>query len=470
MHFQNTYASLSPALSSSASPAKPPQPSMLLWNTRVATLLGLAQNPSEEPSYTQVFSGAQVPVSAQPVAQAYAGHQFGHFVPGLGDGRALLLGDLRGQDGVDYDIHLKGAGRTPFSRQGDGKYALPAALREYLLSEAMHALGIPTTHTLCITLTGETVWRHQPHPGAVLTRVASTHVRVGTFEYFAHLNDTASLQTLTTHVGALWGLQPQNIVGFLEHVAQQWCVLLSHWMRVGFIHGVMNTDNASIAGLTLDYGPCAFMDTYHPHTVFSSIDHNGRYAFENQLNIAQWNYARLLEALLPLIHTHPHQALEQAQLLSNTFNTSLLNHFWDMMRRKCGLYTHQANDMGLIQTFLDLLQKHGYDYTHSFRHLANILEGETPLAPLKPWVETWQHRISQESPHIHRVKDMNAFNPAYIPRNSLVEHALAQPTLDGFNTLLESLQSPYTLNPQHTLLHNQALPSQPGHYQTFCGT
>jgi uncharacterized protein YdiU (UPF0061 family) len=474
MQLHTRYASLPASFHAPATPQPPLKPQMLLWNTRTAQMLGLPEEGLNNPQMLECFSGVSLPEGCVPVAQAYAGHQFGHFVSSLGDGRALLLGEIQSPQGVFYDIHLKGIGRTPFSRQGDGLYALGPAIREYLMAEAMHRLGIPTTHVLCVAHTGRTVFRPHPSASAVLTRVAPTHIRVGTFEYQAFRSNTEGLRALVQHVSALFTPMPTNTYELLQNIAQQWCSLTAHWMRVGFVHGVMNTDNAHILGHTLDYGPCAFMDAYNPDTVFSSIDQQARYAFAQQPAIAQWNYARLLESLLAVLHETPSQALEQAQHLLAFFNQQMHDTYWDMMRKKCGLYTAQPNDLVLIKDLLNTLHTHALDHTQSFRHLADIAEGAEPKSPFKTWVEQWKQRLNNEPACSERAHTMRRYNPAYIPRNSLVEKALhgitEENTWDTFHALMESMQDPYTESAAHTAFHNTFEPSQTGVFPTFCGT
>ena len=363
------------------------------------------------------FAGNLVPEWAEPLAMAYAGHQFGHFVPQLGDGRAILLGEIIGRDGKRRDLHLKGAGQTPFSRRGDGRAALGPVLREYIISEAMHALGIPTTRTLAAVTTGEPVFRETALPGAVLARVAASHLRIGTFEYFAAQGDGEAIKILADyaidrHYPALQA-NPTPYIALLEAVCEAQAALIARWMQVGFIHGVMNTDNMTISGETLDYGPCAFMDTYDPATVFSSIDHHGRYAFGNQPRIAQWNLARFADTLLPLLDDNHDKALAMAEETINQFPERFERYWREGMRRKLGLTSEQPDDAGLMHALLQLMQEHAADYTNTFRLLCAVAEGGAAPVGYEAWVTRWRRRLGQEphSPHAAATL-MRANNPA----------------------------------------------------------
>jgi uncharacterized protein YdiU (UPF0061 family) len=422
-----------------------------------------------------MLAGNRVPNGAEPIAQAYAGHQFGHFVPQLGDGRAVLLGEVLAQDGARRDIQLKGAGPTVFSRRGDGRAALGPVLREYIVSEAMHALGIPTTRALAAVLTGETVMRDTALPGAVLARVAASHIRVGTFEYFAAQGDTEAVRLLADHVidrhyphiGHAAGCH----LALLQAVIARQADLVSHWLAVGFIHGVMNTDNTSIAGETIDYGPCAFMDAYDPAAVFSAIDHHGRYAYANQPRIAQWNLARLAETLLPLLAEDQTAAIEHAQQALAEFAPHFQRAYAARMRHKIGLATEQAGDAALVQDLLTDMATRGADFTETFRHLADLADGAPTRTGLDAaWLARWHARLHSEPPA--RGAAMRAVNPLYIPRNHLIQAAIdaaMDNDYDPFETLLDVLAAPFTQRPG---LAPYAAPPRPDQrvLQTFCGT
>jgi uncharacterized protein YdiU (UPF0061 family) len=408
---------------------------------------------------------------------AYAGHQFGHFVPQLGDGRAILLGEILGRDGTRRDLQLKGAGRTPFSRRGDGRAALGPVLREYILSEAMHALGIPTTRALAVVTTGEPVVRETVLPGAVLTRVAASHLRIGTFEYFAAQRDHEALillveYTLTRHYPALH-TSPTPALALLAAVREAHAALVAQWMQVGFIHGVMNTDNMAIAGETLDYGPCAFLDTYDPATVFSSIDQQGRYAFGNQPRIAHWNLARLAETLLPLLNDHLEKAIALAADTVSQFPASYERYWRAGMRRKLGLVREQPDDAGLIDALLELMHAHASDYTNTFRRLCAVAEGGAAPAGYEAWVTRWRTRLGHEAHTRQAAACMRAHNPAVIPRNHRVEAVLDAAVHQGDFAPLEAflavLATPFALDPPYEAYGAPPTPSERV-YQTFCGT
>ena len=383
-----------------------------------------------------------------PIAQAYAGHQFGNFVPQLGDGRAILLGEVVDREGRRRDIQLKGAGPTPFSRRGDGRAALGPVLREYLVSEAMHALGIPTTRALMAATTGEKVYREAVLPGAVLTRVAASHIRVGTFQFFAVRQDLDSLQALIDHVIArhypeLAGAE-NPALALLDAVMEAQAALVARWVQVGFIHGVMNTDNTSVSGETIDYGPCAFMDAYDPATVFSSIDQYGRYAYANQAPIAQWNLARLAETLLPFLHENREEAIRIATERIEGFPAIYTRHWLDGFRKKIGLVSEEDGDLDLIQGLLDAMQLARADFTVTFRELSN---GSEPEA-LAEWLPKWRARLARD-PQAPRTRQtlMRSVNPAYIPRNHLVEEmikaAVEREDYGPFEKMLRVLMMPY---------------------------
>jgi uncharacterized protein YdiU (UPF0061 family) len=476
--FEHTYAALPPVFHTAVQPAAAPAPSLLVWNDALASELGLAA--AIRPVAQEIFSGRQLPEDARPLAQAYAGHQFAHFVPALGDGRALLLGELRDRSGALRDVQLKGSGRTPWSRSGDGLAAVGPMLREYLVSEAMHALGIPTTRSLAVVATGAMVRRETPLPGAILTRVAASHVRVGTFEYFAARGDSPSTQALldyciTRHYPELRGADEAPLE-FLRAVVARQAHLVALWCGVGFIHGVMNTDNMAISGETIDYGPCAFMDHYDPATVFSSIDRRGRYSYGNQSTIAQWNLARLAECLLPLMPGQLEENVALATDVINAFTGQFDATFLQQMRLKLGLRQPQPDDMELVQQLLRVMHAARADFTLTFRQLADAIDGGTvsTLQDADAWLESWRRRLALEPmPAADRRAAMRAVNPAFIPRNHRVEAALdvasTHNDLAPFNELLALVQRPFD---DHPGFDAWTLP--PADHErvlaTFCGT
>jgi serine/tyrosine/threonine adenylyltransferase len=482
----NQYSQLPPQFYSPERPQTSPEPSLIAFNSVLAGELGL-DAVAVEANAAQLFSGNALPEDAIPLAMAYAGHQFGQFVPSLGDGRALLLGELQDQNGTWRDIHLKGSGRTAFSRGGDGRAALGPMLREYLISEAMHAFGIPTTRSLAVVATGEHLRRESLLPGAVLVRVAASHVRVGTFQYFASRGDLAGVQTLLQfclHRHYPEALQAENpALAFLELVSKRQAELIANWMLVGFIHGVMNTDNMAISGETIDYGPCAFMDGYDPATVFSSIDHRGRYAYGNQPTIAQWNLTRLAETLLTLIHRDGQTAIDLATGVINNFMDQFDEHFLAGMRRKLGLTQARADDAELISTLLQCLRTESTDFTLFFDRFSTYA-GDTTIATellalfsdktaISNWLATWATRCAQEQVQpAARTQAMMLANPVMIPRNHLVEAALRAASngdLTVFTQLLAAITTPYSAQWRVTRFSQ---PPQPGErvLETFCGT
>jgi serine/tyrosine/threonine adenylyltransferase len=483
---QHSYSALPSKFYARVAPTRVADPRLLVLNRRLVEDLGLELQPLEAEA-AGTFSGNLLPEDADPIAMAYAGHQFGVFVPSLGDGRAILLGELPGRDGVFRDLQLKGAGRTPFSRGGDGRAVVGPMLREYLVSEAMHALGVPTTRSLAVVTTGEQVFREHALPGAVLTRVAASHVRVGTFQYFAARGDQDAVRELLQYViGRHYpaaGEAEVPALAVLKEVAQRQVALVTEWMLLGFIHGVMNTDNMAISGETIDYGPCAFMDNYDPKTVFSSIDQGGRYAYANQPLIAQWNLARFAETLLFMIDPAPDKAValatEVLAPLAEEFNTRFLAG----MRRKLGLSSAADGDAALIKRLFGAMQDSGADFTLTFRTLAQA--AASPAEPtrwraltaatpeLAGWLRDWQERLAGD-PEVagERVASMRAANPAFIPRNHRLQAALDAAESGNyslFHTLLEILQRPYDDQPEFAAY---ALPPQPSErvLQTFCGT
>jgi len=408
-------------------------PRLVAFNRPLAEELGFDLAAYDEAEANQWFSGNRVPPGAEPLAQAYAGHQFGNFVPRLGDGRAVLLGEVTDRDGQLRDIQLKGAGCTPFSRGGDGRSPLGPVLREYLVSEAMHAMGVPATRALAAVTTGERVFRRTPEPGAVLTRVARSHLRVGTFQYFAARGDTEALQILADqaierhypHLSSLAG--GERYLALLEAVLARQAALVARWMGLGFIHGVMNTDNTAISGETLDFGPCAFMEAYDPRTVFSSVDEGGRYAYANQPWIIQWNLARLGETLLPLIDEDPERAIEPATALLEAYPDVYESEWLAVMRAKLGLEREEAGDRALVDDLLEAMHQGRADFTLTFRQLADAAEAEHDEAlvalfenpgAIRDWLPHWRKRLTLEpSGGAVIASRMRSVNPAYIPRN-----------------------------------------------------
>ena len=462
-----------------------PAPRLLALNEDLAADLGLDAGLLRTPEGVATLVGNVVPEGAAPVAQAYAGHQFGGYSPSLGDGRALLLGEILDIHGRRRDLHLKGAGRTPFARGGDGKAPLGPMLREHLIGEAMHALGIPTTRALAVVATGEDVVRETLLPGAVLVRVAASHLRVGTFQYAAASGDPTLLRRLADHViarhhpGAAGEANPY--LALFEAVVEAQASLVARWMLVGFIHGVMNTDNMTISGETIDYGPCAFMDAFDPGTVFSSIDHGGRYAYGNQPGIAQWNLARFAEALLPLIDVDTQAAVASATDVLVSFPDRYRHHWRHGMRAKLGMDGEQPGDDDLIDELVSLLEAQRVDLTQSFRALSAWLLGDlapvralfTERASFDAWSWRWRDRVtSAERAPGSIAAAMDRVNPVYIPRNHKVEEALAagvEGDLRPFEQLLDLLARPFEERPG---LEPYAEPAAPGDgcYRTFCGT
>ncbi len=478
--FDNSYLRLPEAFYARLNPVPVRRPALVVFNDVLARSLGLNPEVLSGDDGAAVFAGNRLPEGAEPLAQAYAGHQFGHFTM-LGDGRAILLGEQLTPEGERIDIQYKGSGRTPFSRNGDGRAALGPMLREYIISEALHALGIPTTRSLAVATTGEQVRRETALQGAILTRTAASHIRVGTFEYAAARGKPDEIRaladyTIQRHFPEL-ATAGNPYLALLEAVMARQASLVSRWLLVGFIHGVMNTDNMALGGETIDYGPCAFMDAYDPNTVFSSIDHNGRYAYGRQAQIAQWNLARFAETLLPLIHENMQEAIAMATEAVTGFADSFRQYWLAGMRTKLGLLNQEADDGALVDDLLDCMQRHGADYTNTFRDLAS---GSAPEASVfqtpdfKQWYERWQARLERQ-PEDREVSRrlMNTSNPAVIPRNHRVEEALdaavERADYSVMEKLLGFLSQPYKDPPDVEGYHLPAPPSaQP--YQTFCGT
>lgn len=463
-------------------PARVALPRLLAFNRPLALDLGLDADALATSEGAEIFSGRRLLPESEPVAMAYAGHQFGQFVPQLGDGRAILLGAVRDKQGVLRDIQLKGAGPTPFSRRGDGRAALGPVLREYLLSEAMAALGIPTTRALAAVATGETVWRERGLPGAVFTRVAASHLRIGSFQFFAARGEVDKLKHLADYAIARHdpsaATTSSPYLSFLKGVIARQAGLVASWLLVGFIHGVMNTDNMTISGETIDYGPCAFMDVYNPSTVFSSIDRHGRYAYNQQPDIALWNLCRLAECLLPLLAPDETQAIGLANEALAGFKELFHAAYQDGLRRKLGLFTSKAEDPALAQALLALMAEQEADFTFTFRQLCEASLDPSADHTLFPgfasWAVGWRARLAQEAQSpAARHAAMRAVNPSFIPRNHQVEAALAlaidQNDLSGFETLLHILATPYEDQPDFAAYATPPAPTQRP-YQTFCGT
>ena len=485
--FQHTYSALPSRFYAPVAPTPVPDPRLVALNIPLVRELGLDPE-AIEPAAAALFSGNRLPEDATPIAMAYAGHQFGAFVPRLGDGRAILLGELRARDGSLRDLQLKGSGLTPLSRNGDGRAVVGPMLREYIISEAMYALGIPTTRSLAVVTTGERVYREDVLPGAVLTRVAASHVRVGTFQYFAARGDQEALRDLLEYVIARHyptaREAPSPAVAVLQEVAQRQVDLIARWMLAGFIHGVMNTDNMALSGETIDYGPCAFMDEYDPKTVFSSIDRNGRYAYGNQPAIAQWNLARFAETLLPLIDPDTDQAVSLAMTVLDPFMDRFDALFLAGLRRKIGLSTAREDDAELVRNLLTAMQRSHADFTLTFRRLTHMIENpdeRVRLLELFPadsdiesWLRAWQdRRASDPLPTPDRVTLMRGANPAFIPRNHRVQSALSAAEggdYEPFRKLLGVLQHPYDDQTDRAAEYGQPPQQSERVLQTFCGT
>lgn len=478
--FDNSYVRLPEALYARLNPVPVRAPRMVVFNKPLCAALGLDAGVLEGNEGTAIFAGNRIPAGADPIALAYAGHQFGHFTI-LGDGRAILLGEHITPSGERFDIQLKGSGLTPFSRRGDGRAALGPMLREYIISEAMHALGIPTTRSLAVVTTGEQVFREIPLQGAILTRVAASHIRVGTFEYLAARGDRESVRelaeyTIRRHYPHL-AAEENRYLALLHAVMDRQASLVAKWLHVGFIHGVMNTDNMALCGETIDYGPCAFMDAYDPATVFSSIDHGGRYAYGNQSFIAQWNIARFAETLLPFLHEDRDTAILRAEEAIASFPDMFRRYRHAGMRAKLGLFTEEDDDVDLMKDLLDTMQQNRADYTTTFRALATGTIADMSLLrdpAFSEWYRRWRERLERQpqSAEASRML-MRSHNPAVIPRNHLVEEALEAAVerrdLSLLTQLLAVLSRPFDDPPENGGYH---LPPEPSEhrYRTFCGT
>ena len=486
--FSNSYARLPERFFGRLAPTPATKPRLIKFNELLASELGVNAQGLEPDELAAVFAGNVTPPGAEPIAMAYAGHQFGSFVPQLGDGRAILLGEVLDRNGERRDIQLKGAGRTPFSRRGDGRAALGPVLREYLVSEAMHALGIPTTRALAAVSTGEPVYRDRQLPGAVLTRVASSHIRVGTFQYFAARGDLEAIERLSDYVidrhfpEARDAKRPR--LALIRAVVERQALLIAHWMHVGFIHGVMNTDNTALSGETIDFGPCAFMDLYDPATAFSAIDEFGRYAYANQPAIAQWNLARFAETLLPLLDSNPERAVELASEEIFAFTSRYQEHWLAGMRDKLGISGNEEGDLDLVRELLQAMYENAADLTLTFRRLCAAAADEKADADVRglfanpgaydSWAARWRSRlvVDRREPNA-RAEAMRAVNPAFIPRNHRIEQALDAAIESGdfspFADLLTVLSRPYE---DQAAFAAYAEPPQTGErvFRTFCGT
>lgn len=486
--FDNTYAGLPPAFYSEQAPTPVQNPGIIAVNAPLASALGIDPLWLSSPEGIAMVAGNYLPPGAHPIATVYAGHQFGGFNPQLGDGRAVLLGEVNDTHGRHFDLQLKGAGPTAYSRGGDGRSPLGPVLREYVISEAMHKLGVPTTRALAAATTGELVYRDEALPGAVLARVASSHIRVGTFEFFAARKDTDALRTLADHVIARHypqSLEAENpYVALLQQIIHAQAQLVARWQLLGFIHGVMNTDNMLVCGETVDYGPCAFMDAFNPTQVYSSIDHQGRYAYRNQPGIAHWNLSQLAQSLIPLLDADSENALAVAQAAINAFPEQFLDAHAQGMAAKLGLDALEGDDAALAEDLLDLMAEEKLDFTLTFRRLTELAFG-TPegdsveaLIPLpanfSSWLERWHARLAEQTQDAgERAERMRLSNPAFIPRNHLLEQVISKGSFEGdlqaFHELMEVLSNPFKY---HLSLARFASPPLPREVvrQTFCGT
>lgn len=487
--FDNSFARLSQQFYTRQLPEPVSSPGLIRVNHDLAVHLGIDPSWLESEQGVDFIAGNFIPGGADPIATVYAGHQFGGWNPQLGDGRAVLLGEVIASDGVRYDIQLKGSGRTPYSRGGDGRAPLGPVLREYIVSEAMAVLGVPTSRALAAVSSGEKVFREGALPGAVLARVAQSHIRIGTVQYFASRQDHEALKVLVDHViqrhypHASAAANP--VRAMLDGVVARQAALIAQWQLLGFIHGVMNTDNMLLSGETIDYGPCAFMDAFDAAMVYSSIDHGGRYAYRNQPHIAHWNLSVLAQALLPLLDEDPEKALASGQAAIDAFPALYMAAYRDGMLEKLGLQEMRGDDEELIQDLLSIMQEESADFTLTFRHLADLASPHTPPAEsvgsifrlpgaFDPWLTRWRQRLGDdEQDATARQARMYAVNPVYIPRNHLVEEAIEAATrqddFEPFNRLVDVLSQPGRFDPGNTRFAMPPLPEQIVR-QTFCGT
>jgi uncharacterized protein YdiU (UPF0061 family) len=476
-HFDNSYSKLSKTFKEDIKPTPVHEPELVILNEELAKNLNLNFSGIDKKKLAEIFSGNSLPDGTNSIAQAYAGHQFGHFTM-LGDGRAVLLGEHIDNKNQRFDIQFKGSGRTSFSRGGDGRAALGPMLREYIISEAINALNIPTTRSLAVVKTGEKVVRENLLNGAILTRVASSHIRVGTFQYIAATQNLEDLNTLVDytidrHYPEIKSSK-NKALDLLSLVMEKQCQLVINWMRVGFIHGVMNTDNMAISGETIDYGPCAFMDQYDPKTVFSSIDKFGRYAFSNQPPITKWNLARFAECLIPLIDKDEDTAIKIATELIDNFQNIYEEKWLNMMRDKLGLFGEDKNDLTLINKLLDWMKNNNADYTNTFCHLMGVeIDNEVyKNDDFKNWTNEWEKRLKLNNSSDKYLELMKKTNPIVIPRNQKVEDALADAdkgNLETMNKLLKVLSNPYS-DQENIIEFQKPTPTGNEKYQTFCGT
>mgnify|MGYP000094250129 FL=1 len=486
MLFDNSYEGLPQEFYERINPVPVQEPKLIIFNDKLGKILGIDKNQTRK-QLAELFSGNVVPKGSSPIALVYAGHQFGHFVSELGDGRAVLLGQISTPEQKHYDIQLKGSGQTKFSRQGDGRSPLGPVIREYIVSEAMHALGIPSTRSLAAVTTGEKVYRETALPGGILTRIAESHIRVGTFEYFAAQNKIENLKTLAEYTikrhFPLLKDSRNSYLSLLELVCDRQIELIAKWMGIGFIHGVMNTDNTSIVGETIDYGPCAFMDSYNPSTVFSSIDAHGRYAFGNQPSIAHWNMACFANCLAPLINQDSDKAEEQAQEVINQFPNKMKVALMTVMCKKIGLKSTNSNSQETLQKLLSIMLDNESDYTLTFRYLSEIIKGKGNTLfkkqflehkQISNWLKEWTDLIKDQSLSKKEIAlSMESSNPVFIPRNHLVERAIEAAVENNdfseMKTLLAILNRPYEEQSSYSDFMKPPKPHEVVH-QTFCGT
>ena len=478
-HFDNTYSKLPKSFLENIKPVPVKDPKLIILNKNLAEQLNLDFSKFSDTDLAKMFSGNSLPEGSETIAQAYAGHQFGHFTM-LGDGRAVMLGEHLDKENKRFDIQFKGSGRTSFSRSGDGRAVLGPMLREYIISEAMHALNIPTTRSLAVVSTGEEVIREQMLPGAILTRVASSHIRVGTFQYIAATQNADDLKTLFNytidrHYPEIKDSKTKAL-DLLNLLMQKQCELVINWMRVGFIHGVMNTDNMTVSGETIDYGPCAFMDQYHPQTVFSSIDQNGRYSYNNQPRITKWNIARFAECIIPLIDQDEQKAISIATETINNFEKLYEEKWLNMMRDKLGLFGEDRDDKHLIFELLTWMENNKADFTNTFCNLMEIQSIKDPIYQNQEylnWTAKWKKRLEKNNTEKEKYLElMRSVNPIFIPRNHKVEEALkdaSQNKLETLNQLLEVIKCPYKDNGM-LKDYQQPMSNENGDYKTFCGT
>ncbi|MDB3931553.1 YdiU family protein [Candidatus Pelagibacter sp.] len=478
-HFDNTYSKLPKSFLENIKPVPVKDPKLIILNKNLSEQLNLDFSKFSDTDLAKMFSGNSLPEGSETIAQAYAGHQFGHFTM-LGDGRAVMLGEHLDKENKRFDIQFKGSGRTSFSRSGDGRAVLGPMLREYIISEAMHALNIPTTRSLAVVSTGEDVIREQMLPGAILTRVASSHIRVGTFQYIAATQNADDLKTLFNytidrHYPEIKDSKTKAL-DLLNLLMQKQCELVINWMRVGFIHGVMNTDNMTVSGETIDYGPCAFMDQYHPQTVFSSIDQNGRYSYNNQPRITKWNLARFAECIIPLIDQDEQKAISIATETINNFEKLYEEKWLNMMRDKLGLFGEDRDDKHLIFELLTWMENNKADFTNTFCNLMEIQSIKDPIYQNQEylnWTAKWKKRLEKNNTEKEKYLElMRSVNPIFIPRNHKVEEALkdvSENKLETLNQLLEVINYPYKDNGM-LKDYQQPKSNENGEYKTFCGT